>query len=219
MSNQITPRNKSQIALSNERHIYNILNDSGSKLPVTEIYTRLALAGNQLSDKTIRRALTKLKEGAFVQEYGKQNGAVMYGVSDLPGEKFREDRATINFGGTLVPLEDFVRMLSSFENDPFKLDFKSTVLSETQSLALRRRMLAVVITAGVPGYNEKLHGLAESLIKLQGELEYITKVIKSFTDSPVWYEQYRDGLAYQLRRLQEKDPDLYKIALDLVKGE
>jgi hypothetical protein len=45
------------------------------------------------------------------------------------------------------------------------------------------------------------------------------KVMRSFLDSPVWFAQYRDKIAAQIRQLQKDDIELFKLGVDYIKDK
>jgi hypothetical protein len=213
IQNMPTLNQKEHIKLGNQSRVFEAFGPE-EKLTIAELTARVneRLEGHEkLSDQTIRRAVASLTRSGLIKPFGKNNNAQTYGklsaaMTADEGEKL------IPFGGELLNVGDFVKLMASPEVQPFTL--KLPLLDDTIATMLRKVMLHVVITAPSPGYNEELKKHAKRIHNVIAGLEFATQALRSFIDSPVWYEQYRDRIAYALRRLQQEDPELYQLAQD-----
>jgi hypothetical protein len=111
-----------------------------------------------------------------------------------------------------------MEVMSNPDVNPFAANLKQELLAEGITNWLRTRMLLVVMTAGEAGFASQVEIVRSGMAKVQNELERLTSIVASFNDSAVWYAQYRDGIAYDIRRVQENNPDLFDISWAFVKS-
>lgn len=210
---------KKKVKLSNQSLVFEIFGDD-EKLTVVEISERVNEKlktedpNERLSASTIRRAIDSLVQSNFLRTYGRQNNATLYGK--LSAAFSEPDQKLINFGGELLSVEDFLRLTSDPSAKPLQLKFP--VVSEQREHDIRRRLAFVIMSAGNLGYNDRLKHVEKELSNLQREFEYIANLLQGFLDGPVWYQQYRDRIGQSVRKVQEKDPDLFQLATEYMKG-
>jgi DNA-binding Lrp family transcriptional regulator len=211
------PKTPVQVGLSNQSVVYEAFGEN-EKLTITELSDRLnenSTPETKVSDRTIRRSIDSLVKSGFLKPYGKQNNAMLYGK--LSASFAETDEKLINFGGQLLTVEEFLREIVEPSNSPLQKT-KLQIVSKEMEHEIRRRLAWAIATAGEPGMQEPLKKVSNELHKIMGEVAFVHDLLQSFLDSPVWYEQYRDKIAYGLRRLQENDPDLYQLTAEYVRG-
>lgn len=205
----IETTNPRKQALSNQSLVYRAFGES-EKLTIAEVEERL-----EMSDRTVRRAIKALVVSGHLKTYGMQNNARLYGRISAAYADSKDK--LVNFGGELVSIEDFVKAMVSPEEKPLQKG-KTSFVSIEMEHHIRRRMAYVVITAGNAGLLEQLKKVNRELHGVLDNLKHIENILQNFMDSPIWFQQYRDELAFSLRRLQENEPDLFSLAQDYVKG-
>lgn len=213
-----TPKQKPvTVALSNQSKVFEAFGEN-EKLTITEVVARLnenVKPHEQLSDRTIRRSIEALVKSGFLKPYGKANNAMTYGK--LSASFVDTNEKLINFNGELVSIEDFLRLMVDPDSKPLQRG-KNPILSDEVNHTIRRRLAGVVISAGNAGMHEYLQKVQRELFNVLADLNYTTGVLQAFMDSPVWYEQYRDKMAYGMRRVQENDADLIQLAYEYMNG-
>lgn len=212
MSN-VPLKTKEHIKLTNQSLTFQVFGEN-EKLTISEITARVneRLEGHaKLSDQTIRRAITSLSKSGLIKPFGKTNNAQTYGRLSA-AMTVDEGERLIPFGGELLTVSDFVKLMADPEGEPFTL--KAPLISDENQTKLRKLMLYTIITSSSPGYGEELKKAAKQIHNVIAGLEFAADALRAFVDSPVWYEQYRDRIAYALRRLQEEDPKLFELAKD-----
>lgn len=209
---------RTELGVQNRSIVYEVFKD-GVKMTVNEVYeavreSQKAKNERPLNERTIRRAIEGLLKGGFLVTVGRRNNAILYGKQ---GTAITDtDRQLISVGGKLVTVEEFLRTFADPELDPFKL--KVSTLSHDATQNIRRRLLFTIISAGEPGYDQQLKLTSKDLHAYLAEVEHVANILKSFLDSPVWYQQYRDRIAYEVRRTAKEDPELYQLTFDAIKG-
>lgn len=213
--------NQNRVAITNQSRIYELFGDD-EKLTVKEVTERLFEKARisddvtlKLTERTVRRTLDILVENGFIKPFGKDGNAQTYGKISASYET--ENMKLINLGGNLYTVEDFLRLVVDPENKPLQRG-KVAMVSDQIEHAIQRRLAFVVLTAGNPGMNEKLKQTNGELHRFLKELNFTVNVLQTFVDSPVWYEQYRDQIGYQLRSVQKNDPDLFQLAVEYSRG-
>jgi hypothetical protein len=214
------PLNRTQLGLENQSFVFGLFGD-GQKLTVNDVYEMAREAKTKagerpLNERTIRRALDGLQKAGFIITVGRQNNAILYGKQGTSAFEQAEGAELIPLAGELVSVEKFMRMFADPSLEPFKV--KRDTLAVDAEQHMRQMLLFAIISSGSVGLDDKLKQASKLLHSYLAEVEYIQKVLKTFIDSPVWYEQYRDRIAYEVRRVQEKDPALYQLAIDAIKG-
>jgi hypothetical protein len=207
---------RSQLGLENQSLVFSVFED-GVKLTVNDVVeavnSKLAQKGQpNLHERTVRRAIDALEKKAFIQSVGRQQTAILYAKQ---GTEITEDAALIPLPGELVSVEKFLRLFAENE-EPFRL--KVPTLTQSASLHLRQQLLFAIISAGHPGYSEALKHASKNLRGYLREIEHIQAVLKTFLDSPVWYEQYRDKIGYNVRRAEQSDAELIQLCRDIIQG-
>jgi hypothetical protein len=215
---------RDKVALSNQSFVYELFEED-SKLTIAQLHS---LASEELkkkgqhpfNERTIRRCVEDLTRLGFLKTYGRSpTNAVLYGRTTigLTAEK-DDDRTLINWAGELISVEDFVRRVSDPEINPFRLKLKANVISDEMTQALRQRLLYVILSAGSTGQDEQIKKALEGLHGVLDEVNYLQSVLTNFVNSPVWYAQYRDPIGFEVREMQRRDPELFKLAIDCMKG-
>jgi hypothetical protein len=214
----VTVNKKEHVKLSNQSLTFEVFGDN-EKLTVTEILERvnekLKPKNERIADSTLRRALEDLVDKGFLQTYGRQRNATLYGKQ---GATFDDGgQRLIPFAGELKSVEDFLRIVSDPNRKP--LSKNADLLAEKVQHTIRRKLASVVVSSMNPGYDESVKGLNRELHVVAESLRFTLNIIDSFLNSPVWYKQYRDQIAYAMRQLQEKDPELFQLVFDYIRSE
>jgi len=198
----------------NDERVYAALKELGFPSSITRIH----LTVGEISERTVRRAVASLVKNGFVVETGRAAGSssVLYSVTESAST---ETGKLIPLESGFVTVEDFMRVMSSMTTDPFRSNTKTEVFSEKIKMAIRKRMLFVIITASEPGFKGQLNTVQESLIRIEEEMERMLNLLRNFNNSPVWFDQFRDQMALGVREAQKNDAELYQLCQDIVKGE
>lgn len=204
---------KERTKLSNQSLVFEAFGEA-EKLTIAELTSRVnerLPSHEKLSDQTIRRAVKDLTKSGHIKPYGRNNNAQTYGklsaaMTADEGEKL------IPFGGELVSVRDFVQMMADPEGQPFTL--KAPLLDHAITVMLRKVLLHTVMTSDSPGFDDELKAHQRRLQKAIDGLEFAADALRGFLQSPVWYPQYRDRIAYALRRLQQEEPELFQLTKD-----
>lgn len=168
-----------------------------------------------LNERTIRRAINSLVINGFLVEAGRtKSGATLYSKQST---KLSDDTNIVPFGGQLVSVEHFFRLLTD-DNDPFKLKMRTDVLTPEIVMALRKMFVFVVMSSSNPGMSDALQKQNKNLHAVANELRHALNLIDGLLDSPIWFEQYRERMGYLIRRTQQNNPELYQLAVDVIKG-
>lgn len=213
-----TLRHKEHIKLANQSLVFEAFGET-EKLTMSEVTLRVnesIKSPNTLSEQTVRRAINDLVGLGHIKPFGKRHNAMTYGKLSAEMTAGNGEEALIPSSAGFESIEDFLRKMADPEGQPFAL--KVPVLSEKVSHAIRRTMVHVVLSASEPGNSDQLKKANVRLNNVIAELEFIAENLKAFVDSPIWYEQYRDRMGYGMRRLQEKDPELFQLAMDYKNG-
>lgn len=209
---------RTTLGVENQSFIFKLFTE-GVKLSVADVYEaarikKLSLNEPILAERTVRRAINNLERGGFIVAAGKQNNAILYakqGTSFASGET---GQGIIPIADDLVSVEHFLKVFGDIEIDPFTI--KVAMLSPSANLFVRRMALVAVLSADSAGFDAELKRTAKRMHGVVRELEHITKILTRLLDSPIWYEQYRQRIAYELRHA---DPDVLETARALIKGE
>lgn len=210
---------KEHIKLANQSLVYEAFADN-EKLTISELTWRINETRERherISDQTIRRAIADLVRSGHIKPYGKQNNAQTYGRLSASISADAEKEKVIPFGGDLVSIEDFVRLLCEPDSSPLSL--KVPLLGEEAQHSIRRTMVHVILTSGEVGTDDALKKSNRRLHNVIAELEYVLNTLQTFVNSPIWYPQYRERIAFALRRMQEKDAELFQLAEDYVRSQ
>lgn len=210
------------MALANQQIVYERFSET-EKLTIPELTQRVwdyaKEQDNQnlkLSDRTIRRSLETLVENGFLKTFGKRQQAVLYGKVSSSFIGSTDPQKMIPFSGELVTVEDFLHHVVEPDSDPLSL--KVPMLKSEIQNHIRRRLAFVVLSSGETGLNDEVAKTKKELETFTREIEFLYKLLTAFVNSPVWYTQYRDGIGYEMRKVQQKDPDLFQLTIDFVKG-
>ena len=216
----VTVNKKEQVKLSNQSLIYEVFGDN-EKLLVAEVLDRAneklkqEVPPSRVSQNTVRRAIEALVEGGFLHPYGRIHNAMVYGK---PGAGFNKpDANLIPYAGELKSVKDFIQVMTAADERP--LTRKSNIVGEKTQHAIRRQLVYAIMSASDPGYTTQLKKVNENLHGWVEDLRYLLVFLESFLNSPVWYEQYRDKIGYSIREMQKEDPELFKLAIEYIKGE
>lgn len=213
------------LARSNQSVVFESFADH-EKLTITEVTNRVneKLRNEEalpISEQTVRRAIKALMTSGFLKEFGRQNNATLYGKISASWADSDGNEKLISLAGNLVTVEDFLRLIADESETPYpfvlKVQPQNWAISDEFQRKLRKRLIRVILTSIDPGYNNSLQNQVAFLNNHIEELEYLVTIMKNFLDSPVWYAQYRDRISYELRKVQEKNPDLFKLAVDYMK--
>ena len=219
-----TVNKKTRLKLSNQSLVWEIFGDN-EKLTIVEILDRVndKLKAQtepdekfvRMADSTLRRAIAELVDKGQLKPFGRQGNAALYGKPSAGiGDA---DQQLIPFAGELKSVQEFLQIMTDPEGRP--LTRKTSIIGEKTQQRIRRQLAFVVMSSGEPGHFQTVKELNVSLHDLSKDLAYIQNVIQSFLDSPVWYEQYRDQIAYALRKMQERDPEFYQLVIDYIRSE
>lgn len=214
---KLNTQSNTQISLLNQSRIYEAFGEN-EKLTINEVVERVnenREPHEVLSNRTIRRAIEGLVNNGFIKPFGKANKAITYGR--IGATYATADDKLIKLGGELMSIEDFMRTIVEPTEKPLQKG-KMPVVSEEMEHQIRRRLAFVVLTAGNVGMSDQLQKVSRELHNVLSAVDFVQNILQSFLNSPVWYEQYRDQMAYGVRNLQEKDPDLYQLAYDYVRS-
>lgn len=220
----VTP---SQISISNQSLVFESFAED-EKLTVVEVADRVneRLKSEEklpVSEQTVRRAITGLQKNGFLREYGKRENAVLYGKLSASWVDSKGDEKLINLAGISVSVGEFLELVVDEEANPYpfvvKVKPENWAISNVFHRKLRKRLAWVVMSASDAGYSEHLKTQLSFLRNHITELQHVVQVMESFTNSLVWHAQYRDRIAGELRKLQEKRPELLKLANDYIKDK
>lgn len=202
-----------KVGMRNDSRVYDVIRSYSRPITIREIRAEIP----QVVEKTIRRAVSTLVAKGFIAEAGRDNvGAKLYIPAGSATHNASERR--IPLGGDLLKTKDFVNLMASMEADPFSSRLKLELLTDEARRFLRQRMLFVMISAGEAGLNNQLEKAQENMVKVLEEMERLTSMVRGFLNGAVWYEQYRDAIALDMRELQKENPGLYQLAMDYVKS-
>lgn len=205
---------RESVRLNNEAKVYKALQTLGRPASVTEIHTIVT----DVVEKTIRRAITGLKQSGFVIEAGRHSGTYYYALADQQYES-DHNQGIVPVGKQLVTIKNFLKLFTSEVSSPLNSQLKAPVMTDEMARLIRRIMLSAILTSGDPGYTLAMEKQHERLMKIQSELERLLDIVRSFNDSPVWYDQYRDRMALALREVQKEDAELVQLAFDYMRSE
>jgi hypothetical protein len=209
---------KEHIKLTNQSLVFEVFADD-EKLTIREVTHRVNEKldrTEKLSEQTIRRAITNLCQLGQLKPFGKTQNAQTYGKLSASFTGSPKDEL-IPFGGNLVGVEEFLRLISDPNSRPLKRNVN--LLAERSQHGIRRMMLFAILSAGEPGNDETLKSANTHLNDAIDELEYALDFLRRFVHSPIWFQQYRDKIALAVRELTKNDPELYKLAVDYMRAE
>jgi hypothetical protein len=157
----------------------------------------------------------------FVRKHSKKGNSTLYGLADksmYSESEGMEEVPIIPFGGNLLKVSDFLETMVSQDEDPLNANPNLKLLRHAIATGIRRAMTGVVMTSGVAGQEQFLLDSRTQLQAVEDELRFLLKVISHFNDSGVWFDQYRDRIAFQTRRAQQTDHELWQLAMDFVRS-
>lgn len=196
------------IKRANVERVYRVMNTLDAPATIPEISRRVP----DLSTRTVRRAVADMARPSMgmVIEAGKRDGATMYTVRGKQFSATVMREQLIPYGDGYTDVHSFLDLMVNPGGNPIKLaeGTKQNILTDDAINAIRKRMAFIVVTAGSPGYGASVAKYMSGLEKIKRELEYVTNILASFTSSHVIYDNYRDTIAYELRRIEETDPEL-----------
>lgn len=208
-----------KVKLSNQSLVFEVFGDD-EKLTISEVMVRINSKAAEdptlrLSDQTVRKAIRSLMSSGLLRQYGKTHNAMTYGKLSANFAD-PESQRLVPFAGEMTNVEEFLRLMTDVETRPLKL--KTNLLAEKSQHNIRRLMVFAILSAGEPGNSDRLKQVNEQLHNAIGEFEWLANSLRSFVDSPVWYEQYRDRIALAVRETQKKDPELIQLAIDYMRS-
>lgn len=214
---------KEKIKLANQSTVFECFGDN-EKLAVSEIVARVnanqvdenGRAKLALGERTVRRALMDLEAKGFIRVYGRANNAVLYGKLSAAFADTDQNEKLIPYAGTLKSVGEYLELFADPEATP--LVRKVNLLSRKAEHDIRKRMTYAVLMAGEPGVADQISRTQGDLTLLLNEVEFLYKVLQGFVNSPIWFEQYRDRMAYAIRDMQKKNPELFKLAVDYIQS-
>lgn len=206
--------NRETVKLTNEGRVFKAMQATARPMTIAQLNTHVP----DIVEKTIRRAIASLVSKGFVVEAGRESGSTLFALVDDSYASGKSGERLIPQGDGVVTVETFLRSMSSTKTNPFGSSLKIETLSTEMTHFLRTRMLYAVVTATDPGFEEQLNKIHDNLQKIEGEMEKVLNFIRKFNLSPIWHPQYRDRFAYELRKVQEEDPELYRLVMDYVKS-
>lgn len=198
--------------MTNDARVFKVMSDARRPMTIAELSRELP----DIVEKTVRRAVDSLRRNGFIIEAGRDNNSKLYAIAGMMGSN-AGDRL-IPMGNDVITVADFVKLMAGMEQKPFATRLKTELLSDAFQQIMRQRMLFTIVSAGEAGYNSQLLTVQEALVKVVEEMERLTNMMRSFVNSSVWYEHYRDPIAQAMRDLQKKDPELWQLAWDFVKS-
>jgi ribosomal protein L20A (L18A) len=214
----MTPLTRKVLAQSNEQLVYKVLKEIGSKHTIPEIASQIP----SITERTVRRCVDDLVKQGYARKYGRRGNATLYGLADKSmyseAEGF-EEIEIIPFGGELLTVQAFLEMMVSLEENPFNDNPEINLLRSPVTNGIRRAMAGTILTTNSTGQEAYLQKAAGLLLSIEQELRYVLKLLDSFNASGVWFDQYRDRIAFQVRRAQQMNPDLIQLAIDFVRSE
>lgn len=216
----MNPREKTKLA--NQSLVFEVFEDD-EKLSVAEVLARvnrnppdMQRPSLRLGERTVRRALLALEAKGFLKVYGRQNNAIIYGKLTASFAQASANEELIPYAGGLQSVGDYLRLFADPDAKP--LARKVNLLSPKAETDIRKRMTYAVLMAGEPGVSEQIKKTQDDLTLLLQEIEFIHNVLRGFVNSPIWFEQYRDRMAYAIREVQKEDPELFKLAVDYIQS-
>lgn len=199
----------------NDGTVFKIVNMSPTPLSITSITKQMT----HVTERTVRRSVDRLIGEGFLTVAGKDGKTILYAAKSA---MFVPDMDTaqklLPFNGATLSVSDFLELLVNPESDPFAMDLKLQVLDVEFVEWLRKRFIYAVITAGDSGYNAQLMRQRESLMKLRAEIQRLADNLDKFVNSPVWYDHYRDRIAFNRREVEQSNPDLVQMARDYLQN-
>lgn len=207
--------------LQNEQRVFNVLREKQIKLSIAEIASKL---DGEITERTVRRCISALVEKGMVKKYGRTTSGVQYALADKSMYESEtsfsdEELKLIAFAGTMQTVTEFLEMMVAPDQNPLALKNVAPVVRTSVATGIRRAMAGVVLTASSAGQDEFLKATRVSLQAVEDELRFLLKVVSEFNNSAVWYDQYRDTIAYQLRLMHKNNPELFQLAMDFVRSQ
>lgn len=213
-----TPLTRIALAESNEQMVFKAIKDSKGKVTVSELSAIIP----HITDRTVRRCIYDLEKKGFIRSVAKRGNAMTYELADKSmyedSDSF-DEVPIIPFGGDMKTVNDFLEIVVSPDSNPLNNDPDKNLLRTSISNGIRRAMAGVVLTSGVAGQEEFVAGAQKELLKVEAELRYVLKIVSDFNNSTVWFDQYRDRIAFQNRRAQQSNPTLFQLAFDYIRSE
>lgn len=209
---------KERVKLTNQSLVFEVFGDD-EKLTIREIAYRVnenLPREGKISEQTIRRAVTDLTNIGQLKAFGKVENAQTYGKLSASFTGKADDQL-IPFGGNLISVEEFLKLLSDPELRPLKK--QTNLLAEKSQHGIRRMMLFAILSAGEAGNDDALKKVNEQLHNAIGELQFALTAIEGFVNSAVWFPIYRDKIALAVREVVKNDPELYKLAMEYMRAE
>jgi predicted DNA-binding transcriptional regulator len=206
--------------MQNEQLVFNVLKSSGVKMNIAEIAKEVS----GITERTVRRCIADLIEKGMVRKYGRTTSGVQYALADKSMYESEmsfseEELKLISFAGTMVTVTQFLEMMVSPDQNPLASKEITPVLRRDIANGIRRAMAGVVMTAATAGQESYLANTRVNMQKFEDELSFILRLVREFNTSAVWFDQYRDRMAYQLRLMQKNNPELWQLGLDFVRSE
>lgn len=200
--------------MSTDSIVFRILDELSHPMSIKEINAHPA--AYDLTEQTIRRSINRMMSQKIVQLAGNSGPTKLYARigTDMRALNTSNPKV-IPFAGTMVSVKEFLTLMTDQELDPFKSSLAKEVLDADMVAWIRKRFLFTVITAGDSGFDEQLQNTLANLTKVHQEMDRITSTIRAWIDSSIWYAQYRDLIAAQIREMMkegEESAELYKLA-------
>lgn len=197
--------------------VFRAMDKAGRPMSVAQLHSLPELA--ELSEQTIRRSINRLMKTNAIQLAGNDGPRKFYAPLGTDMRAMgNPNPKVIPYAGELMSVVDFLKLMLDSETDPFKPDVNLDIFEAEFLHWLRRRFITPVITAGDLGYTEQIARTRANVTKIAVELERIASVIDAWSKAPIWFEQYRDQIAFQNREAMKENAELYQLAWDYVKS-
>ena len=209
-----TPQKREYTSAENDGRAYKSLQKLNRPASITDIWREMP----DVAERTVRRSVQRLQRTGHVVPTGKDGATILYGVKDAQFANTTEQRM-IPFAGQQYSIEDFLALMVNPSVDPFKPRIKLEMWDADFIHWLRRRMAIPIITAGDNGFDQQLMQTQEGFIKVKAEVERMLVILDGFINSPVWYEHFRDRLAFERREVEKENPELIKLTMDYIQNK
>lgn len=203
--------------MSTDSLVFRVMSRAGEPVSIQTLHKSEELRG--FSEQTIRRSINRLMKIRSVQLAGNDGPTKFYAPlgTDMRAMNSPNPKV-IPYAGGLITVEEFLTLMLDMDVDPFKPNLKKEIFEIEFLHWLRKRFVYSVITAGDSGYDEQLKNIQVQLSKVHRELDRIVGIIGAWTEAPIWYDQYRDQIAFQTREVQKENPDLIQLAHDYIQS-
>lgn len=206
---------RSEVKTANKSRVYRTLSDAKKPMAIDD----LSRAIPEMNEQTVRRAVKELTRDAFIKPSGKRpGGAQLYTVIAQGAYADDASEKCITYANDLLPVGDFLAIMAAplETNNPFAVDSPPYAIRSTYIQRMRKLMAATVMTAGEAGMRTSIDEFEAELEKIHRELKWAASILEGFLTSPIWYDEFRDRVAYNLRRMQQENPELHQLTHDFI---